>query len=307
MSGAGRSLFSGLGAMSDTTWREEAVTFECEGCRLVGIITRPAHATDSGVIIVVGGPQYRAGSHRQFTLLARQLGAHGIASIRFDYRGMGDSEGEFRNFEAVDADIRAAIDTLQSKLPDLRHFTLWGLCDAASAALYYGQTDPRVNALVLLNPWVHHEALAAKARLKHYYLARFLQKSFWSKLFSGGISLRDSLGGLLRSARSVAPGETGTADQAAPIDPRHGSAGYIERMLGGLRQFRGHILILLSGDDLVAQEFGMLMHQDKRWKKACHSPLIEIQTLESANHTFSSAPWREWVGMRTAGCIEKKQ
>jgi len=31
--------------------------------------------------------------------------------MRFDYRGMGDSEGEARTFESVQDDIRIAIDT----------------------------------------------------------------------------------------------------------------------------------------------------------------------------------------------------
>src|SRR5262245_37346209 len=50
-----------------------AVQFDCEGQRLFGILSQPASPGRRGVLIVVGGPQYRAGSHRQFTLLARDL------------------------------------------------------------------------------------------------------------------------------------------------------------------------------------------------------------------------------------------
>ena len=46
-------------------------------------------AASRGMLIVVGGPQYRAGSHRQFTLLARDVAATGVPTMRFDYRGMG--------------------------------------------------------------------------------------------------------------------------------------------------------------------------------------------------------------------------
>ena len=48
---------------------------------------------------MVGGPQYRVGSHRQFTLMARAFAAAGYPVLRFDYRGIGDSEGESRGFE----------------------------------------------------------------------------------------------------------------------------------------------------------------------------------------------------------------
>ncbi|MEO6566032.1 MAG: alpha/beta fold hydrolase, partial [Casimicrobiaceae bacterium] len=81
-------------------------------------------------MIVVGGPQYRVGSHRQFALLARALARVGIPALRFDYRGMGDSEGDRRSFDEIDADIAAAIDTL-CREAHLARVVLWGLCDGA--------------------------------------------------------------------------------------------------------------------------------------------------------------------------------
>src|SRR5690606_34940732 len=111
---------------------ESALAFDCGGSRLYGILTRPAALAAAEItqalVLVVGGPQYRAGSHRQFTLIARGLAAQGIAVLRFDYRGMGDSEGEPRDFEAVGDDLRAAVDCLYAQLPALRGLTLWGLC-----------------------------------------------------------------------------------------------------------------------------------------------------------------------------------
>src|SRR5690349_24048098 len=54
-----------------------------------------------GVLLVVGGPQYRVGSHRQFALLCRRLAGRGVPALRFDYRGMGDADGAARTFESV--------------------------------------------------------------------------------------------------------------------------------------------------------------------------------------------------------------
>ena len=285
------------------SWNEIPRVFESEGCRLVGIVAAPAKPIAVGVVIIVGGPQYRAGSHRQFTLLARHLAEQGIASIRFDYRGMGDSEGDFRNFEYIQADIRAAIACLSQQVTTICNIALWGLCDAASAALYYGHTDPRVSPLILLNPWVHHEALAAKARLKHYYLTRLLQRSFWSKLLSGGVGLRKSLGSLSQSVRAASTNVSSKSDTATPADPRHGSQGYIQRMLQGLQAFRGEVLFILSGNDLVAQEFMALLRQDAQWRNACAAPTITRKTLDAANHTFSSQVWRDQVSEWTASLI----
>jgi exosortase A-associated hydrolase 1 len=279
--------------MNVAAWSEHPLVFECDGDRLVGILARPEGAPRAGVLIVVGGPQYRAGSHRQFTLLARDLAAHGVASLRFDYRGMGDSEGDPRNFEAVDADLRAALDTFFANVPELDRVALWGLCDAASAALYYAHQDARVDGLALLNPWVHSPAGEARARLKHYYLSRLMQRSFWAKLLSGKLDIGASVGDLAQSAREAAPGAG--AASAPPADPRHGSAGYIDRMLEGLRNYRGRVLFILSGNDLTAREFIDLSARDRRWKRACASPRVRRAVLPEANHTFSRRTWRDWV------------
>ena len=292
--------------MQTPAWLEKPIIIDCEGDRLLAIITQPPTPHETGVVIIVGGPQYRAGSHRQFTLLARHLAEHGIASIRFDYRGMGDSEGEMRNFENVGADIGAAIKALMQNVPAVSRIALWGLCDAASAALYYAHTDPRVSDLILLNPWVHHEALAAKARLKHYYFARLMQSSFWRKLFSGRIGLGNSLAGLTKSVSLTAAREINNAASGAAVDPRHGSAGYIERMLDGLKHYRGSVLFIFSGADLGAQEFKTLARLDSDWRSACRSPKISMATLDSANHTFSNLAWRAQVENWTTCQIQQQ-
>jgi exosortase A-associated hydrolase 1 len=235
---------------------ESPVVFGCAGERLIGVVAMPVgQPFETGVLIVVGGPQYRAGSHRQFTLLARDLAACGIASLRFDVRGMGDSEGDSRTFDAVDDDLAAAIDAFLLYAPTLKSMVLWGLCDAASAALIYAHRDPRVAGLILLNPWVHTDEAAARVRLKHYYRMRLMQPSFWAKLFAGKLRLRTAMTGLLDSLRavwgSVRPATRRlsdracamSVDQASPLvsnqvtEPR-----FIVRMLHGLQRFEGDIL-----------------------------------------------------------------
>ncbi|PHV05291.1 hydrolase 1, exosortase A system-associated [Janthinobacterium sp. BJB412] len=208
---------------------EHALQFSCEDAALIGILSRPRQAATRGVLVVVGGPQYRAGSHRQFTLLARALAAQGIPVLRFDYRGMGDSEGAARDFEAVSADLRAAIDEFFRQVPTLRDVVVWGLCDGASAALFYAAGDPRVAGLALLNPWVRSQASYARTTLRHYYLARLRQGEFWRKLLGGRFDLRAaaaSLRQLLQASRAGAPATAGGAGLAMPGN---------EALIGGAR------------------------------------------------------------------------
>ena len=148
-------------------FEERALSFSCHDSCLYGILSLPEKIFSRGVLIVVGGPQYRVGSHRQFALLARDLAAHGVPVMRFDYRGMGDSEGEVRSFENIDDDLEVAINKFFKEVPSLKDLVIWGLCDAASAALFYAYQDKRVTGLALLNPWVRTDKGIAKARLKY--------------------------------------------------------------------------------------------------------------------------------------------
>jgi len=286
-------------------YTEQAIVFDCDGSRLIGIVTLPETPAETGVVIVVGGPQYRAGSHRQFTLLARHLAEQGIASMRFDYRGMGDSEGKMRNFESVDDDIRASIDTLLRHIPEVHRVVLWGLCDAAAANLFYAHTDTRVGGLVLLNPWVHTEAGASRARIKHYYLSRLLQRSFWMKLISGEVKLRCSLRDLAKSVQNVVSGYEQTP--SISVNPMHGSSGYIQKMLDGMVHFNGEVMFILSGNDLVAQEFEYLVSRESQWKKTCDSSGVMQNKLMGATHTFSSQVWRSQVEQWTVELIHRLQ
>lgn len=255
--------------------KESVLNFVCEGSPLVGILAEPSTdiAADVGVVIIVGGPQYRAGSHRQFTLLARHLARNGVAALRFDYRGMGDSPGEARDFLDVNADIASAITALLAAKPALKRVVLWGLCDAASAALIYLEStgDQRVAGVALLNPWARSAATLAQTHVKHYYWRRLRQKEFWQKLLRGGVG-GTALRGLLNNVR-LAKGQGKT-------DSRQ----FQDRMADGLLEFNGPVLLILSGNDYTAKEFSVHASKFPAWQ----AELKKAIRLESADHTFSN-------------------
>jgi exosortase A-associated hydrolase 1 len=263
-----------------------ALAFDCLGARLYGVLELPAAPYRRGVLVVVGGPQYRAGSHRQFTLLARSLAAQGIATMRFDYRGMGDSEGAMRDFDSIEEDLRAAIDTFFAEVPGLTEVVLWGLCDAASAAALYAAKDQRVSGLVLLNPWVRTESGEAKATLKHYYRARLLDPALWKKVATLNFDYRAAAASFKRLL--------GSAATAAP------SGALPERMHAGLGAFKGKLLVMLSGADLTAQEFADLADGSPKWRALMAVPRVTRYTLPKADHTCSRRVWHEQVAQWTA-------
>lgn len=255
---------------------ERAVTFDCEGDTLVGILHRPAMPAARGVLIVVGGPQYRVGSHRQFVLLARDLAARGIPVLRFDYRGMGDSEGEFRGFLHVSADISAAIKVFRTACPGLRDIVLWGLCDGATAAAFFAAGHPStVAGLIVANPWVRTEQGLAQAYVSNYYGRRLFQWSFWQKLLRGEMHIRRTLRGFLTDVQKA-------RDRSGAQQP----AALPERVRRAFEEFPGPVLLVLSGNDLTASEFVACTNQDT-WRPILARAGMRRLDLPEADHTFS--------------------
>jgi exosortase A-associated hydrolase 1 len=268
----------------------------CGADRMLGIVHAPERQASVGVVIVVGGPQYRVGSHRQFVLMARALAASGIAVLRFDCRGMGDSEGRFLGFEHIGEDIRAAVDALVAHQPRLANVVLWGLCDSASAAMLYGGTDDRIAGMILVNPWARTEAGFARAHLRHYYLKRLWSGEFWRRVGQGefevGAALA-SLWGMVRNA--LRPGETSgqarppaDAEMTSLAELGLGDPGLPERMRKGFESFRGPVLFLLSGNDLTAREFEDTWKSSRRWRAAMGRVGVTIRAQPKADHTWSA-------------------
>lgn len=278
---------------------EQGVVFSCAGEQLLGIIAAPAVPVSTGVLIVVGGPQYRAGSHRQFLLLSRALSAAGYPVMRFDFRGMGDSSGDPRHFETIDDDIAAALSAFREHCPQLDSIVLWGLCDAATAALlYWDRTrDCRVGGLVLLNPWVRSEATLARTHVKHYYAQRLMQGEFWRKLLSGRLGVVGALRGLAASLLR--------ARQPVHGDSASGDLPFQQRMMRALETFPGASLLILSGDDYTAKEFLEACQGDSRAQRALAGPRLTRIDVADADHTFSSRAWREAVEAATLAWLKR--
>ena len=269
--------------------RESIVQFGCAGESLIGIVSHPVAASaDVGVVIVVGGPQYRIGSHRQFVLLARALARAGYAALRFDCRGMGDSTGTAPGFDHIETDIAAAIDALQNVCPQMRCVVLWGLCDGASAALLHAHrsADRRVAGFVLANPWMHSEQAEAHAIVHSYYRQRLQDRAFWRKLGRGEVNPLRKLGELFSHWRGARSGRTDR--------PARGEA---DQMLDALHALRLPVLLLLCRKDATAQAFlAGLQLAGSPFLAQAH---VSRQNFPEADHTFSRAEWRREAEVAT--------
>jgi pimeloyl-ACP methyl ester carboxylesterase len=164
-----------------------------ENQHLFGILCRPDDGTGPDWVVVIGNPggDPHHGYARFSVELSRRLARRGVASLRIDFSGLGDSvgaadaDGEIPThvFE-VDrsADISAAFDALASL--GYGRFAVHGLCSGAFHAFHAALADRRVAGLLLVNlPWftLRHERAAhdsfarrAMAELSRRRVARFL-------------------------------------------------------------------------------------------------------------------------------------
>jgi exosortase A-associated hydrolase 1 len=267
--------------------REDAVTFACGGEQLVGVVAQPDATASLGVLILAGGPQYRVGSHRQFLLLAARLAEAGIAVMRFDYRGMGDSSGPVQPFEETAPDIAAALNAFMSSCPRLERIVLWGLCDGASAALLYWEAtrDPRVAGMVLLNPWVFsNEDAFARSQVRHHY-RRLLQRDFWMQVGRGEFDVIGALRWFV--SRLLTAGAASSRTRSEP--------NFQDRMIAAMEKFSGPVLLVLSGSDVTGKAFLGLCVTSSTWSELARRPNVEQASLPGADHTFSDTALRQKV------------
>jgi uncharacterized protein len=124
---------------------------------LEAVLDQPALRTATGapraaVVFAHPHPQYGGTMHTKAVYQgAKALARIGCAVLRFNFRGVGRSAGEFDQGEGEIADFRTALDYMAAKYPDS---PLWaaGFSFGAWVALETGAADPRVEVLIGIAP-----------------------------------------------------------------------------------------------------------------------------------------------------------
>jgi len=137
---------------------ETPVIFESKGQQLVGMLHLPDRRRGRfpAAMLLHGFTGTKVEPHRLFVKLGRALARCGIACLRFDFRGAGDSAGEFEE-TSIRTQMADTIEALRflGRHPRVnsRRLALVGLSlGAAVAALVAGRTARRWRSLVLLAP-----------------------------------------------------------------------------------------------------------------------------------------------------------
>jgi alpha-beta hydrolase superfamily lysophospholipase len=129
-----------------------------DGLHLRGTLTTPAAPTDRAVVMVHGGGVTRD-EGGFFTRLADGLAEAGVAALRYDLRGHGESGGAPQDATLAEHlnDISVALQHAR-ELPGVARASLLGTSFGGGLAAYYAGTRPaELNRLVLLNPQLNYK------------------------------------------------------------------------------------------------------------------------------------------------------
>ncbi len=264
-------------------------TFSCEAAQLTGSIDMASATT--GLLIVSGGNEVRSGPWGSQAQMADRIAAAGFPVLRFDRRGVGDSEGDNGTFAASAPDIAAAIHAFRAHVPTLRKIVAFGNCDAASALML--SKGLGCDALVLANPWTFEPepeaapvAVAAEpepettpmppAAMRHYYWRRLTNLAALKRLLTGKVKVSKMASSLV--------------DAVKPAPPPNSLA---QAMAEGLKAYYGPVTILLAENDRTAQAFKAL------WEKGDS----RLRVCPKAGHSFVEPQSRVWLQGQILGAL----
>lgn len=139
---------------------QKPVVFKSDKNELFGVLHLPYRVgVDRPVPAVVfchGFTGHKVEAHRIFVKMARALERRGIASLRFDFRGCGDSGGDFLHTTVMGEieDTCNAVNFIctQPSGIDRNRIGLLGLSLGGTVSAYVAGKDPRITALALWAP-----------------------------------------------------------------------------------------------------------------------------------------------------------
>jgi alpha/beta superfamily hydrolase len=137
--------------------QEERISFpsaEAEPLQLEGVVHIPAVGKLPHPAVVICHPHSLHGGSADVPVIvatARELARRGILALRFNFRGVGGSEGSYGEGVAEVSDVAGAVEHLVAREGvDRDRLYLMGYSFGASVGLRYVETDPRIRAIAAL-------------------------------------------------------------------------------------------------------------------------------------------------------------
>lgn len=244
------------------------VMFSCEGDQLVGTIDAGENAT-CGLLIVSGGNEIRSGAFAGQAMLAARLAERGFAVMRFDRRGVGDSEGDNRGFRESAADIEAAVGEFRKQCPSITAFGAFGNCDAASALMLMGGRG--FYCLILSNPWTFDEDakgdVMPPSAIRERYAQKLRNPKEVARALTGGVNIA-------RVARGI----------KSALSPADEPSSLLADMIAAMQTATVRATFLIAGNDRTGRAFAAQCPGD-----------TALRECEGASHAYVEPHAFAWL------------
>jgi hypothetical protein len=281
------------------------------GLRLFGMLEAPPQAPhDLAVILLSPGIKMRVGPQCLYRTMSKQLVALGLPVFRFDFFGLGDSEGtlpeellrDLYNHIEVGRFVDDALDAMDwmQHTYGTKRFILSGLCGGAITGLLAGARDPRVAGLLALGitPVLASRAADAsrymtKGQLEHVrarYLRRLFSPQAWGRLLTLKTDNRLIWRLITESFRKKKPAAA-AAPTPPPVEYDNANPLFPPAFFHMLATGRP-MLLVFGGTDRLQFEFEekfVARHRD-RLEQAPR--LYEVHCVKDANHVLSTREWQ---------------
>jgi alpha-beta hydrolase superfamily lysophospholipase len=265
----------------DSDWIEDACQFGPQD-RLIGVLCEPIKpASGRPCLVILGsGRDSHIGWARGSVLLARHLARHGIASLRFDLAGIGDSLSQPISRRAplytmkAKSSVTAAIDLVEAR--GYQSIALYGACSGAYLAFRVALIDPRVKAVAVRN----------------------IQRFVWRIDAFVGFSILSEPGNMLGKLLVSSGGQPGHILRTALKKVKYGlvralgrvvalrnDSARVQKWITNFIDRNGRILIAFSANDSGRSHLDRILGRDGAAVRDCVG--VAIHFIEGADHNFT--------------------
>ena len=292
-------------AHGDARIRETAIKLEGPEGALFAIVAEPSSrdAEPLCAVLLSSGSLSHVGPNRTWVELARRWAAAGVSTVRVDFPGIGEAQGDgeryadnaaFYTHERIEAALDL-LDRLEGRgLPP--RFVLTGLCSGAYWALQAALRDDRVAGALMLNLWsfffseelaVERQPGEALSRLRGEGLGRLLRRDVSAEK-------------LEKAIRSIAPRRI---LRGARHEVERSQTAQITSALDQLRDQGTEALLLFGSDEplhVQLEREGFLDRLD-RW------PNLRVEPIPSRDHMFRALRLQRYVHERLDDALARVQ
>ncbi len=278
------------------TCREQAVTFAVDGQNLAGNLILTEKQPELGLLFLHGWGGVRSGPHNLLTALARAMGEKGCPSLRFDFRGRGESEGLAGEASLISmAEDSLAAAALLKTRANVGRLVMIGICSGGNVGIGILDRLPEVSGLFMLSvyPFGDGDSFARDARRSVHYLKGYWRKLWlketWRKVFRGEIDYGTILKILLRPLRRSKSPKVEESKSRRPLD--------------NLLLHQPPLLMIYGEADpdyLASRKYyEAFAHR--------HEYPMQIKTIPGANHNFYSLAWKQQIINELADFIKEQE